>query len=710
MIILMFSGKSDKLISIISIQVLFLMLTLLSSCATAPSKEFRDDSMATIEEGWFLMGSNEGEANEKPRHKVFVDAFSIDMLEVSAEDFSEFLTASGNPGNKYFTPGKYSTIMGVSHVKGEPVETREDPEVYAPRKGLEKHPANNVSWYGADAYCRWKGKRLPTEAEWEKAARGENARIYPWGNSRPDSLKARFSQDWEKRGLHVLAPVSSMNKGASPYGVLHMAGNVWEWVNDYYKKSYCSSCVPLDWDQIDRWYKLEGSEVNKSYDFEVPQKRNPKGPPRGRYKVLRGGSWYESNGEHTIRTSYRYWLEPSERYLHTGFRCASVEAGQTVAATPPPEQVVPEFKDVYFDFNKSDIRADAIPVLRGLSMWLMKNSESTVLIEGHCDERNTNAYNLALGLRRAFAAKDNLVSMGVTPDRIKTVSYGEEKPLCTEWNEKCWQKNRRAHFTVTLMGTEDEAATARKVSEEFPAEEMYEPATGMRAPSIIYPRDISEFKGKIGVEFSWAPVSGAHGYHIILARDNDFKKIVYSNENVSGTSHMIGDLDYGIYYFKVSPVVEGSRGRKFSPTKSYVIAPPPNGTTGETIEGIARSTLPVPPPAGAESAKPEARAEKEATIEKEAAPVAVAEKPLKPGYYVQFGFFGSRDNASKLSKKLEKTGLDVRILEDLSKGKLHYRVLLDETFGSSHSVRTRISEIKRRHGIKTIVYTEKPSA
>jgi len=106
------------------------------------------------------------------------------------------------------------------------------------------------------------------------------------------------------------------------------------------------------------------------------------------------------------------------------------------------------FEDIHFDFDKYDIRPDAKPILQSVSDWLIKNKSSRLLIEGYCDERGTNEYNLALGDRRAKAARDYLVAVGVVSSRIDIISYGEEKPLCTEKTEECWQKNRRAHFVV----------------------------------------------------------------------------------------------------------------------------------------------------------------------------------------------------------------------------------------------------------------------
>jgi peptidoglycan-associated lipoprotein len=105
--------------------------------------------------------------------------------------------------------------------------------------------------------------------------------------------------------------------------------------------------------------------------------------------------------------------------------------------------------DVYFDFDKSDLRDDARARLSKNAEWLRAHPEFEVTIEGHCDERGTNAYNLALGQRRAAAAMDYLGSLGVAGSRMRTISYGEERPVCTESNESCWSRNRRAHFVVT---------------------------------------------------------------------------------------------------------------------------------------------------------------------------------------------------------------------------------------------------------------------
>lgn len=114
----------------------------------------------------------------------------------------------------------------------------------------------------------------------------------------------------------------------------------------------------------------------------------------------------------------------------------------------PEEMAQSIFQDVLFDYDKYNIRPEARPILDSVSSFLNENFALNIIIEGHCDERGTNEYNLALGEKRAKSTKDYLVSLGVSPDRVIIVTYGEEKPLCMERNDDCWQLNRRAHFVV----------------------------------------------------------------------------------------------------------------------------------------------------------------------------------------------------------------------------------------------------------------------
>ena len=208
---------------------LFISLSILNGCVSLISHG--KDEMVLIPEGVFTMGykinnKNEwGDTDEEPVHKVFLKSYYIDRLEVSASQFSNFLNLNLKKAPLYFQTGSGVTIEKVDRL-------------YSPRAGLNNYPANRVSWYGADAYCRWLNKRLPTEAEWEKSARGIDGRIFPWGDEFPTNDRVTFRRKFNEIGFKVLEVVDSMPNGRSPYGVHHMAGNAWEWVSDWYEDIY----------------------------------------------------------------------------------------------------------------------------------------------------------------------------------------------------------------------------------------------------------------------------------------------------------------------------------------------------------------------------------------------------------------------------------------------------------------------------------------
>jgi formylglycine-generating enzyme required for sulfatase activity len=225
-----------------------------------------EGSMVSIPAGEFTMGSQDGDVDERPAHKVQVNAFSMDVYEVTVGQYAEFLRSG-----EARAPLDWKTMN---------------------QSAYQKRPVSNVDWGDAAAYCKWAGKRLPTEAEWEKAARGTDGQLYPWGNDPPTPLHANYG----KTGSHnyeALAPVGSFEAGKSLYGVYDMAGNAWEWVSDWYDSDY---------------YKNSPTQ-------------NPEGLPTGGFKVIRGGAWNTS--ARTLRSSDRYWDPPSFRSLYfPGFRCA----------------------------------------------------------------------------------------------------------------------------------------------------------------------------------------------------------------------------------------------------------------------------------------------------------------------------------------------------------------------------------------------------
>ncbi len=310
-----------------------------SGCASqklAAPQAAEEPGMFLVRGGRFTMGQDKGGINERPAHTVEVDAFAMDRTEVSAADFAEFLNAVNNQDDVYlyFTPDEYATVVAATALDGDR-DTR-----FSARQGYERYPANNISWKGADAYCRWRGKRLPTEAEWEKAARGTDKRRFPWGKRKPGASLAQFDQVWQQKQFDVFVPVDALTEGASPYGMFNMAGNVLEWVNDWYRQNLCDFCNPGGETNLGLILQLtrqeadapesvvagddkveEGEQVHGKRQRQIPPRNNPSGPAAGSFKVLRGGSWPDRQDD-DIATTHRFWLDPSQRFPFTGFRCS----------------------------------------------------------------------------------------------------------------------------------------------------------------------------------------------------------------------------------------------------------------------------------------------------------------------------------------------------------------------------------------------------
>jgi formylglycine-generating enzyme required for sulfatase activity/tRNA A-37 threonylcarbamoyl transferase component Bud32 len=242
-----------------------------AALAAGPTETSPVDGMVLVyvPEGDFLMGSAgsaaKGYPDEQPQHTVYLSAFWIDRVEV--------------------TNGMYARCAKAGAC-GWPQSNRSATRsVYYGNSQYDNYPVVYVSWSDAANYCRWAGRRLPTEAEWEKAARGTDGRLYPWGSEPPDNRRLNFnSQD--------TADVSAFPSGASPYGVLDMAGNVWEWVSDWYDPTY----------------------------YAHAPARNPMGPDTVQGRVLRGGAWVSSAMD--VRAAVRLWSAPENARNNFGFRCA----------------------------------------------------------------------------------------------------------------------------------------------------------------------------------------------------------------------------------------------------------------------------------------------------------------------------------------------------------------------------------------------------
>ena len=224
-----------------------------------------DQSMVLVPGGEFMMGSWTGDADERPVRRVYLEDFFMDKDQLTVGQYAKFLEATS-----HIAPPEWHIMSRAMH---------------------QKRPVVNVDWADAAAYCTWAGKRLPTEAEWEKAARGTDGRTYPWGDEPPTRLHGNMQKEvWNN---HMgLTPVGMFADGKSPYGINDMAGNVWQWVSDWYDQDYYKSS-PL---------------------------QNPTGPPKGEYKVVRGGSW--GSGPEGLRSADRETHVPSFQGFGTGFRCA----------------------------------------------------------------------------------------------------------------------------------------------------------------------------------------------------------------------------------------------------------------------------------------------------------------------------------------------------------------------------------------------------
>ncbi len=233
--------------------------------------------MILIPAGSFHMGSTEWPPDRQPVHKVMINSFYIDKFKTTNQDYVEFINAQGNPGSAYINAEK------------SPYITKNE-DKYTVVKGKENIPVSFVSWYGADAYCRWREKRLPTEAEWEYAARGPSSFKYPWGNFEPSKKYLSLVNSYDIN--IVLSEVGSYPDGQSHFGVLDLSGNVWEWCKDKYNARY----------------------------YTKSSSKNSTGPEKGEHHILRGGQ--AGIRKIFLESSYRNHNVPGMQSPFTGCRCA----------------------------------------------------------------------------------------------------------------------------------------------------------------------------------------------------------------------------------------------------------------------------------------------------------------------------------------------------------------------------------------------------
>lgn len=251
--------------------------------------------MVYIPEGKFKMGSADKDLMEvAPVHTVYTDAFYMDRYEVTNKLYAKFLSdvkpTEGNSGDRQKWVVLRSDLEDPNKITWWPTEIIQNEDKYRAFEGYENLPVITVSWEGARSYCEWAGKRLPTEAEWEKAARGGlEEKAYPWGNEIPTGGVV-YDRSW--RDNQRPAPTNHVgNYHPNAYGLYDMAGNVWEWCQDWYDPGY----------------------------YEDSESKNPQGPETGELKVQRGGSWY--NNAYILRVAIRNFSNPLTQADAVGFRC-----------------------------------------------------------------------------------------------------------------------------------------------------------------------------------------------------------------------------------------------------------------------------------------------------------------------------------------------------------------------------------------------------
>jgi iron(II)-dependent oxidoreductase len=266
--------------------------------AEAVARQAESSPMVTVPAGWFLMGTQAKSApsgafqgpvdnTEVPQRRIWLDTYQIDRDEVSLGTYLDAILRK--PRALPPDLAELEVLRQLAEFASLLLSPKAPPD-----KVMASWPVTNVTWFEADTYCHSAGKHLPSEAEWEKAARGDAARLFPWGNTVPDARRAVFAQAASKasRTSPPVKPVASLPDGRSPYGLHHMAGNVAEWVED--------------WRGTDSYASMPD--------------RNPKGPVNGHSKVIRGGSW--KNTPPLLRTATRGSALPDQRATTIGFRCA----------------------------------------------------------------------------------------------------------------------------------------------------------------------------------------------------------------------------------------------------------------------------------------------------------------------------------------------------------------------------------------------------
>jgi len=408
-----------KLAATLSVLMLFII--------PARSQTVREPVMVPVKGGSFIMGTNSGVRDEAPPHKVTLCDYFIGKYEISYAEFKNFVDATGyvtdaeQPDSVRMKQGLASKNVRngswKAYANGTPV----------PVSDTDK-PVGNISWFDAMAYCKWlsgktgKNYSLPTEAEWEFAARGGAfSKGYKYSGSNSIDEVAWYAGNAEYKA-HKCGQLK-----ANELGIYDMSGNIREWCADWYGEYY---------------YK------------ESPE-YSPKGPDRGRVRVIRGGAW--GTQAQSMSDFYRNNELPYNSSLDIGFRIAIAGKQAEPPKPPEPEPVKKDtglFKDfdatgmvdiygIYFDSGKSVVKPESYPVIVQIAAFLNEHPKIRVEIEGHTDNTGSAQVNQSLSEKRAENIRTEIIKKGIDPSRLEAKGYGSSKPVADNKTAAGRTQNRR---------------------------------------------------------------------------------------------------------------------------------------------------------------------------------------------------------------------------------------------------------------------------
>jgi len=399
------------------------MITFFGAIAFSQTASVKMPDMVHVEGGTFIMGYNSGSSDEQPEHKVSVNNFYIGRFEVTYAEFRRFIVATG-----YITdsdqPDSVRMKNGLPHrsVNNGTWDKNANGSMIPLADSLK--PVGNISWNDAVAYLKWLSKmtgkefRLPTEAEWEFAAKGgTKSKGYKYIGGNDLNQVAWYLGNSDRR-VHT-----GGQKLPNELGIYDMSGNVREWCNDWYSEFY----------------------------YRVSPDSDPPGPAAGSNRVIRGGSWGSDGAR--MRASYRNKEFPYSAVRDYGFRPAIT--GEPVKKPEVVEQKLPDpmqdldskgyidIYGIYFDIGKSVVKPEGYPVIEQLVKFMQDHPKVKLLIEGHTDNTGNEAKNLTLSENRAKSIKAEMVKRGIPADRIETKGFGSSKPIADNKTAAGRTQNRR---------------------------------------------------------------------------------------------------------------------------------------------------------------------------------------------------------------------------------------------------------------------------